>query len=237
MKKVIAISTLILLIGFTGASAQDSKNKKDKSKEAETKDKTASDGSPVVLITTSLGEMKVKLYNATPLHRDNFLKLVRENFYDSLLFHRVIANFMIQGGDPLSKTAPAGSPLGMGDNGYTVPAEFVDTFFHKKGALCAARTENPTKASSGCQFYLVHGQVLTPEQISMMETQRGLKLSENQKRLYSTVGGAPWLDGAYTVYGEVIEGLDVIDKIAAVKTAPGDRPVENVYILKMTELK
>ncbi len=187
----------------------------------------------LVLITTNLGDMKVKLYNVTPKHRDNFLKLVDQKFYDSLLFHRVIRNFMIQGGDPLSKNAAPGVGLGNGDIGYTVPAEFVDSLYHKKGALCAARTENPAKASSGCQFYIVQGQVMTPEQISMLETQRGLKLSEAQKKAYTTVGGSPWLDGSYTVYGEVVEGLDIIDKIATVKTAPGDRPVENVYILKM----
>jgi peptidyl-prolyl cis-trans isomerase B (cyclophilin B) len=127
----------------------------------------------------------------------------------------------------------------MGDNGYTIPAEFVDTIFHKKGTLCAARTPNPQKASSGCQFYIVQGQVMTPEQINSMEMQRGLKLSESQKKIYSTVGGSPWLDGDYTVFGEVVEGIDVIDKIASVQTNPsaGDRPVENVYILKMTLLK
>ena len=144
---------------------------------------------------------------------------------------------MIQGGDPLSKNAKPGVALGNGDNGYTIPAEFVDSLYHKKGALCAARTENPEKASSGCQFYIVQGQVLTPEQIPMIESQRGTKLSEEQKRLYTTVGGSPWLDKGYTVFGEVVEGLDVIDKIAAVKTAPGDRPVDNVYILKVQVLK
>jgi cyclophilin family peptidyl-prolyl cis-trans isomerase len=191
---------------------------------------------PIVLISTSMGDMKVRLYNATPLHRDNFLKLVDSSFYDSLLFHRVIQGFMIQGGDPDSKNAPAGAMLGGGDIGYTVPAEFVDSIFHKKGALCAARTENPQKASSGCQFYIVQGKVFSPEEMSMMQNQRGLQLNEKQKKLYTTVGGSPWLDGSYTVYGEVIEGLDVIDKIAGVKTAKGDRPVENVYILHMKRL-
>ena len=191
----------------------------------------------IVLISTNLGDMTAKLYDATPLHRDNFLKLANEKFYDSLLFHRVIPNFMIQGGDPLSRNAAAGVPLGSGDNGYTVPAEFVDTIFHRKGALCAARTENPAKASSGCQFYIVQGQVLTNEQANMMEQQRGIKISDKQKQLYSTVGGSPWLDKSYTVFGEVIEGFDVIDKIAAVKTAPGDRPLQDVYILKITVLK
>lgn len=191
----------------------------------------------IVLISTSLGDMKVKLYNATPKHRDNFLKLAQENFYDSLLFHRVIPNFMIQGGDPLSRNALPGVQLGNGDNGYTIPAEFVDTIFHRKGALCAARTENPEKASSGCQFYIVQGQVLTNDQVTMMEQQRGIKLSDKQKQLYTTIGGSPWLDKGYTVFGEVTEGLDVIDKIAAVKTAPGDRPLQDVYILKVKILK
>jgi peptidyl-prolyl cis-trans isomerase B (cyclophilin B) len=192
---------------------------------------------PMVLIKTSMGDMKVRLYNVTPLHRDNFLKLAESNFYDSLLFHRVIRNFMIQGGDPLSKNAAQGVPLGSGDNGYTIPAEFVDTLFHKKGALAAARTENPTKASSGCQFYIVQGQVLSNEQIVMMEKQRGMQFTDAQKRLYTTQGGSPWLDKNYTVFGEVVEGLDIIDKIAAVQTAPGDRPVENVYILKVSVVK
>ena len=191
----------------------------------------------VVLISTSLGDMTVKLYDATPKHRDNFLKLAQENFYDSLLFHRVIANFMIQGGDPLSKNAAQGVPLGSGDNGYTIPAEFVDSIFHRKGALCAARTSNPEKASSGCQFYIVQGQVFTRDKLTQMEQQRGLKLSEKQIQLYTTIGGYPPLDKEYTVFGEVIEGLDVIDKIAAVKTAPGDRPLQDVYIFKVTIIK
>lgn len=230
MKKIALTYTFFLLISVSTLAQKD---KNEKVTPIAALDKTEH----LVLISTNMGDMKVKLYNVTPLHRDNFLKLVRENFYDSLLFHRVIRNFMIQGGDPLSKNAAPEAMLGSGDNGYTVPAEFVDTLFHKKGALCAARTENPAKASSGCQFYIVHGQTLTTEQVQTMEQQRGLKLSEAQKKIYSTVGGSPWLDKGYTVFGEVIEGLDIIDKIATVKTAPGDRPVENVYILKMTELK
>ena len=190
----------------------------------------------VVLIHTDYGDMKVKLYNATPKHRDNFLKLVSEHFYDSLLFHRVIKNFMIQGGDPQSKNAPAGQMLGMGDVGYTIPAEFVDTLFHKKGALSAARTENPAKASSGCQFYIVQGQTMSSQQVNMLETQRGIKLNDKQKEIYTTVGGTPHLDHNYTVFGEVIEGLDVIDKIAAVQTEKGDRPKVDVR-MTMTVVK
>ena len=227
MKKIVLTYTLCLLLSVT-LTAQ--KKKKDKDAVLP----KVVDKEHVVLISTSLGDMKVKLYDSTPKHRDNFLKLAQENFYDSLLFHRVIPNFMIQGGDPLSKNAAPGVPLGSGDIGYTIPAEFVDSLFHKKGAICAARTENPEKASSGCQFYIVQGQVLTNEQVSMMEQQRGIILSEKQKQLYTTVGGSPWLDKGYTVFGEVIEGLDVIDKIAAVKTAPGDRPLQDVYIYKVT---
>ena len=227
MKKIVLTYTLCLLLSVT-LTAQ--KKKKDKDAALP----KVVDKEHVVLISTSLGDMKVKLYDSTPKHRDNFLKLAQENFYDSLLFHRVIPNFMIQGGDPLSKKAAPGVPLGSGDIGYTIPAEFVDSLFHKKGAICAARTENPEKASSGCQFYIVQGQVLTNEQVSMMEQQRGIILSEKQKQLYTTVGGSPWLDKGYTVFGEVIEGLDVIDKIAAVKTAPGDRPLQDVYIYKVT---
>jgi peptidyl-prolyl cis-trans isomerase B (cyclophilin B) len=184
-----------------------------------------------------MGDMKVKLYNETPQHRDNFIKLVNENFYDSLLFHRIIKNFMIQGGDPLSKNAAPGVMLGNGDNGYTIPGEFVDSIYHKKGALCAARTPNPQKASSGCQFYIVQGQPLSGDQLSQLEMQRGMKFSEQKKKDYTTVGGTPFLDGDYTVFGQVVEGFDVLDKIADVKTAPGDRPVENVYILKMSLVK
>ena len=225
MKKITLIYTFCLLLSVT-VNAQ--KDKKDKAA-AQTKGKSER----LVKITTSLGDMTVKLYDATPKHRDNFLKLVADSFYDSLLFHRVIRNFMIQGGDPQSKNAAPGMMLGSGDIGYTIPAEFVDTIFHKKGALAAARTENPEKASSGCQFYIVKGQPLTIDQVKMLEQQRGMVFSEKQKSIYTTTGGTPFLDGAYTVFGEVVEGMDIIDKIAAVKTAPGDRPVENVYILKM----
>lgn len=218
MKKSILFLTLILLaVKFTSAHPDST---------IVQKDTTTIDR--IVEIKTDFGVMKVKLYNATPQHRDNFIKLVQAGFYDSLLFHRVIKGFMIQGGDPLSKNAQPGVMLGNGDVGYTVPAEFVDSIFHKKGTLCAARTENPEKASSGCQFYIVQGQAYTPEQLNMMEIQRRIKLNDAQKNIYMTTGGTPFLDHNYTVFGEVIEGLDVIDKIAAVQTAPGDRPVEDV---------
>ena len=184
-----------------------------------------------VLIETDYGNMVVLLYDATPKHRDNFLQLVSKGFYDGLLFHRVINKFMIQGGDPQSKNAKPGMPLGNGNLGYTIPAEFNDTLIHKKGALAAARMGdevNPTKASSSCQFYIVQGEVMSPEMFPMMEKYLGHPLSDLQRKIYSTVGGTPHLDGAYTVFGEVIEGLDVIDKIAAVQCDPMSRPETDV---------
>ncbi|MBL7923284.1 MAG: peptidylprolyl isomerase [Bacteroidia bacterium] len=217
MKKSVLIC-LTLLLSLTQASFAQKKNKK---MEESPKDS-------LIEISTDYGTMKVKLYKETPLHRANFLKLAGEGFYDSLLFHRVIKGFMIQGGDPQSKNASAGQMLGSGDVGYKIPAEFVDTLFHKKGVLAAARDGNPEKASSGCQFYLVQGKVMTEQEIVAAEQRLGFKLSEAQKQAYMSVGGTPWLDRNYTVFGEVIEGLDVIDKIAAVTTASGDRPVQDV---------
>lgn len=185
----------------------------------------------VVQITTDYGIIKIKLYNETPQHRDNFLKLAKEGFYNGTLFHRVISGFMIQGGDPNSKTASADAMLGSGDIGYTVPAEFNPALFHKKGALCAARTENPTKASSGCQFYIVQGKKYTSAELDQMEARSGNKYTAAQRKAYTEIGGVPFLDMGYTVYGEVITGMDVVDKIAAVQTKPGDRPIKDV---KMT---
>jgi len=184
-----------------------------------------------ILITTKFGEIKIKLYNETPKHRDNMIKLVSEKFYDGTLFHRVIKNFMIQGGDPDSKNAPAGKLLGNGGTGYTIPAEFNSKFFHKKGALAAARmgdNVNPTKASSGSQFYIVQGQIFTKDQLLSMEMSLGKKFTPQQIEAYTTIGGAPHLDGEYTVFGEVYEGLDIIDKIASVKTDKYDRPIEDI---------
>ena len=178
-----------------------------------------------VKITTDSGVMVIRLYDKTPQHRDNFIKLASEHFFDSLLFHRVISQFMIQGGDPQSKNAQPGQMLGAGDVGYTIPAEFDTSLFHKKGALCAARTENPAKASSGCQFYIVQGKTWTDADLSGMEMQQGRKYSPAQRNIYKTIGGTPFLDMNYTVFGEVESGLNVIDKIASVPKAPGDRPI------------
>jgi len=181
-----------------------------------------------VKITTDSGVMVIRLYDKTPQHRDNFIKLANEHFFDSLLFHRVIQGFMIQGGDPQSKYAQPGQMLGMGDVGYTIPAEFDTSLFHKKGALSAARTPNPAKASSGCQFYIVQGNKLTDADINNMEMGKGIKYSAKQRNIYKTIGGTPFLDMDYTVFGEVESGLNVIDKIASVPKAPGDRPLGDV---------
>jgi len=199
------------------------------------------DSNYYVLIETSYGNMTVKLYNSTPLHRDNFLKLVRKGFYDGLFFHRVINQFMIQGGDPDSRTAKSGQLLGNGGLGYTVPAEFVPGLYHKKGALAAARmgdNVNPQKASSSCQFYIVQGQVWNDAGLQMIQDRFGKKFTQEQIETYKTIGGTPHLDGDYTVFGEVVEGLDVIDKIAAVPCGANDRPVEDVKMkISIIELK
>lgn len=186
---------------------------------------------PKVMISTSHGDMIIELYNETPQHRDNFLKLAEEGFYNGTLFHRVIDGFMIQGGDPDSKNAEPGTPLGMGGPGYTVPAEFVPSLIHRKGALSAARMGdqvNPEKASSGSQFYIVQGKAYTPEELDMIEQRIGQPMTNEQRVTYSSEGGTPHLDGGYTVFGQVVEGLDVIDKIAAVEKDPADRPLQDI---------
>lgn len=249
-----------------------------------------------VKIHTTMGNIVVKLYNQTPQTRDNFIKLVGKKFYDSTIFHRVIQGFMIQGGDPNSKKTKPGAMLGNGDAGYTVPAEIVPGLFHKKGALATARQGdqvNPTKASSGCQFYIVEGKKFTngaldtmeqrmnfgikqqiftkiisrpengmlkkkfikfqnesnidslqaltktiePEIDSMYAKADKFKFTPEQRQAYTTIGGTPQLDGNYTVFGEVIRGLKIVDKIAAVKTDKNDRPLQNVRILSMKIVK
>lgn len=192
-----------------------------------------------VKIETSYGDIVVKLYNETPKHRDNFLKLVKEGTYDGLLFHRVINQFMIQGGDPNSRDAKPGQMLGDGELGYTIPAEFVPGLYHKKGALAAARQGdqvNPQKASSSCQFYIVQGNTWTADRLKMIEDRYGKKFTPEQAEVYATLGGTPFLDGDYTVFGEVVEGIEVVDKIASVACGPMDRPVEDVK-MKMTVIE
>jgi len=182
-----------------------------------------------VLIKTDYGNMKVRLYNNTPKHRDNFLKLTKEGFYDSLLFHRVIQNFMIQGGDPDSKHAKAGDLLGEGDVGYYIDNEFDPDLVHKKGVIAAARDNNPEKASSGCQFYIVQGQKFTDSQLDQLEEQYHDKLPESHRQIYKTIGGTPHLYFLkFTVFGEVVEGLETIDKIAEAQTDENDRPLQDI---------
>lgn len=187
-----------------------------------------------VKITTSMGVIIVRLYNETPQHRDNFIKLTNQHFFDSLLFHRVIKGFMVQGGDPLSKNAEPGAQLGMGGGDMArIPAEFNPALIHKKGTLAAARDGNPEKASSACQFYLVQGGVMTDAQLNQQEcsirsTMPEFSYTEEQRKIYKTIGGTPFLDMNYTVFGEIEKGLDVVDKIAATATAPGDRPLTDI---------
>lgn len=190
---------------------------------AATLGQTATVNQTKVLITTSMGNITVVLYNDTPLHRDNFIKLINQGWYEGSNFHRVINGFMIQGGHRKDGTQ---------DPGYTVPAEFRAQHLHKKGALAAARQGdqvNPQKASSGCQFYIVQGVVFTDDKLNEMEARMGKKMTPEQRQVYKTIGGTPHLDGAYTVFGEVVQGLDVVDRIAAVPTNPqGNVPVTPV---------
>lgn len=185
----------------------------------------------LIKISTLQGNMLIKLYNETPGHRDNMIKLINEGFYEGQLFHRVINDFMIQGGDPNSVDAPRGQQLGQGGPGYTQPAEIHNNLYHKKGALAAARKGdrvNPEKASSGSQFYLVQGRIFTPDMLKMMEQDRAITFTPEAIEAYTTIGGTPHLDGGYTVFGEVVEGLDVLDRIAAMPCDANDRPLEDV---------
>ena len=273
---------ILLIILACSAVACKSGQKKDGNMEKET----------VLKIETSMGDIKVKLYNETPKHRDNFIKLAKDGTYNGTLFHRVIKDFMEQAGDPESKNAPKGKMLGSGDVGYTVPAEFVyPKYFHKKGALSAARQGdevNPKKESSGCQFYIVTGKVFNDSTLLNMEQQKNQnKVTEafnalaqkhmkeiykmrkandqdglyalqdtlfiqaeaeaakqpdfhftpEQIKAYTTVGGTPHLDGEYTVFGEVVEGMDIVDKIQQVKTDRSDRPEEDVKIINVSVIE
>lgn len=196
-----------------------------------------------VEVVTDRGTLVIRLSDSTPQHRDNFLRLVKSKYYDSLLFHRVIRNFMIQSGDPDSKEGRPGKPLsqgGSGGPGYTIPAEIRATLYHKRGALGAARTGddvNPTRASSGSQFYIVQGKKFTDAGLDSVEITRlkGRKIPADEREVYKTMGGAPHLDQAYTVFGEVIRGMETVDSIAAAATSgrPLDKPLAPVRILKM----
>ncbi|GGM97540.1 peptidyl-prolyl cis-trans isomerase [Dyadobacter beijingensis] len=182
----------------------------------------------VVTIETTQGTMRFILFDETPKHKANFIKLAKDKFYNGLLFHRVIDDFMIQGGDPESRNAKPDAILGRGDNGYKVPAEFNGKLFHQKGALAAARDNNPAKESSGCQFYIVEGRKWSKADLEKQSARAARKLTDAQKKVYETLGGTPHLDGAYTVFGQLIDGMDVIDKIASVDKDERDRPEKDV---------
>jgi cyclophilin family peptidyl-prolyl cis-trans isomerase len=231
MKRLFAV-IICLLLSAAGISQKEIKlKKKDRKRDVE--------------LVTSSGTMIIRLSDSTPLHRDNFLKLVKQGYFDSLLFHRVINRFMIQAGDPDSKRAVAGIPLGEGGPGYTIPAEFRPSLFHKKGVIAAARQSddvNPQKASSGSQFYIVQGRVFTDGALDTLENTRmkGRKFTAAERAAYKTVGGTPFLDQNYTVFGEVVKGMEVIDTIAVVPTSRGqdrDRPVADVRIVKVKLVK
>ena len=205
------------------------------------------DGRTMVKMQTNMGDIIIALYDETPIHRDNFKKLVGEGVYDSLLFHRVIADFMIQGGDPTSKNAGKGELLGEGDMGYLLDAEFrTPEIYHKRGAVAMARegdSTNPERKSSSSQFYIVTGKVLNDAQLDHMQerldeyTDGRVKLTEEMRNTYKTIGGTPHLDGHYTIFGEVVEGMDVVDKIQHVKVDQYDRPEEDVRIIKAEIIK
>lgn len=189
-----------------------------------------------ILMKTTLGNLMIRLFDDTPLHRDNILKLIQENYYDGLLFHRVIKGFMAQGGDPNSKDASPDTRLGSGGPGYTIPAEINNNRVHFKGALAAARQGdqvNPKKNSSGSQFYIVHGGPVGETTLNRQEQSTGVIYSDELREKYYEVGGTPALDFKYTVFGQLIEGFEVIDAIANTATLPGDRPVEDVKIISV----
>lgn len=228
MKKLFLF--LILLLPFITIAQKTAKlKKKDRRRDVE--------------MVTTMGTITLRLYDSTPLHRDNFLRLVKSRYYDSVLFHRVIQNFMIQGGDGDSKRALAGQELGNGGPQYTIPAEFRPSLFHKKGTLAAARegnNVNPQKRSSSSQFYIVQGKTFTDAKLDSIETFRlRFKLPPAHREVYKTIGGTPQLDQNYTVFGEVVQGLEVVDSIAATPTTkqPADRPVTDVRVIKATLVK
>ena len=227
MKKIFFLTFFLLMVsvGFSQTTEKECKKM-----EKET----------LVEIYTNYGKIVLKLYDDTPLHRDNFIKLAMDGTYDGLLFHRVIEHFMIQGGDPNSKDAKPGKMLGDGTLGYNIPAEFRPNLFHKRGALCAAREGdqvNPKKESSASQFYIVQGRVWSDFDLDRMALQMNKTFSAEQRKAYTTVGGTPHLDGEYTVFGEVVEGMDVVDKIAAAKRDRYDRPLEDIRIEKTEVIK
>ncbi len=190
-----------------------------------------------VSIETEYGKIVMLLYNNTPQHRDNMIKLAKSHFYDSTLFHRVIPNFVIQGGDPQSKHAQPGAMLGNGEIGYRIPAEINTEDCHIRGAVGMARDGNPKKESSGCQFYIVTGKPATDAELDNVERTRGAKYTAAQREIYKTQGGTPHLDGGYTVFGQVIEGMDVVDKISAQACDQNNRPTKDIAMIKVRLVK
>ncbi len=229
------ILIVAVLVSACGSQKKIEPSQQVASSDKEMKKETPKDNSKMteVLIKTSMGNIKIALYNETPQHRDNFIKLVKESYYDGVLFHRIIQGFMVQTGDPDSKTAKPGQRLGMGGPSYRIPAEFVPSIYHRRGAVAAARDNNPAKASSGSQFYIVDGKVYDNAYLDMIEQRTGKKFSAEQREAYTTVGGAPFLDGDYTVFGQVLSGMDVVDKIAAQQKDGSDRPLEDIKIISM----
>lgn len=227
------LTIIIVLISSITINGQTTQNVHDE-------DIKATAGNVRVKIQTRLGDIVLRLYDATPIHRDNFVKLVKEGYYNGTLFHRVIKDFMIQGGDPDSKGASAEKQLGDGSPAYTLEAEIKDGLYHKRGALAAARegdSVNPERRSSGSQFYIVWGRTFSSRQIEYLSEKMKKDhpetggMTEMQQLLYSTVGGTPHLDGQYTVFGEVEEGLDVVDKIQSSPTGPNDRPIDDIEMI------
>ncbi len=230
LKHFLLILSSVLIVSQCDAQQRNKKKQTKTTQQMENKDTR-------IVIKTSMGDMVAVLYANTPYHTKNFLKLIDEHFYDGLLFHRVIKDFMIQGGDPDSKDAPAGKALGSGGPGYTIPAEITPTYFHKRGALSAARLGdqmNPTRRSSGSQFYVVTGKVYTENELNQMEKQLRSEFTPEQRKAYTTVGGTPFLDAQYTVFGQVVEGIDVALKISKVAKNGSDRPNEDVKIISIT---
>lgn len=232
MKKILLFAILVLFVSSVSAQIP----QRDLKKCAQVK------------IETNYGSMYVALYNETPQHRDNFLKLVRSGYYDNVLFHRIIRDFMVQAGDPNSKDTTYTGTLGSGDIGYKIPAEIVfPECYHKRGALCAARQSdvvNPERASSGCQFYIVTGKVCSDQELMMMEQRIRISLekpdfhfTDDMRLYYKTFGGAPHLDCGYTVFGELIKGFEILDILNDVKTGANDRPLEPVRIITMSIVK
>jgi peptidyl-prolyl cis-trans isomerase B (cyclophilin B) len=255
----ITLFLLACLLVFSAVQAKDKKNKNAKKQEEMVNEKVQeavlsaegttketqkmeaiekkADEFTYVLIETNVGNIKLKLYNETPLHKANFIKIVEDGVLDSTLFHRVIPEFMIQGGDPQSKNAAPGQPLGMGGLNYRVPAEFNKNIIHKKGALAAARDGNPEKASSSTQFYIVVGKTFTDSELDILGNRTGNSWTAEQRTIYKEIGGTPMLDMQYTVFGETVEGQDIVDKIVMAPRDPRDRPNTDIRMLKVSIIR